>query len=338
MRYYINKIRDTLSQFKSIQRFFKGKGMIVMLHRIAPFEDKLSPNEHMKVSPEFLESFITQALDSKYHFISLDELHEGLLHNDLPEYFICITIDDGYKDNLTFGYPIFAKYNIPFCIYICTSFPESSHNMWWFALEDYLLKHSNIIYNNTKYDISTKALKEAMFLTMRANIITQIDSYENCKQTLENFGIFYNPRDYDNLTLSWEDIAFLHTQNLQNTLGGGQRQLCTIGCHTHSHPIFNNLSNDEIAQDIAKAQKLFLQHLHFTPTHFAYPFGSRIEVSPHHFSLIQNLGFKTATTTRHGSIYPQHARHIHALPRVFFKENFMLESAFKIRKRRIVTS
>ncbi len=309
-----------------------------MLHRIAPFEDKLSPNENMKVSPEFLESFITQALDLKYHFLSLDELYDGLVHNDLPEYFICFTIDDGYKDNLTFGYPIFAKYNIPFCIYVCTSFPESSHNMWWFALEDHLLKHDNITYTNTKYDISTKALKEEMFLKIRADVIAQINDYESCKQTLENLGVSYNPRDYDNLTLSWEDIAFLHDQKLQNTLGGGQRQLCTIGCHTHSHPIFNNLSNDEIAQDIAKSQKLFEQKLHFTPTHFAYPFGSRVEVSPHHFSLIQNLGFKTATTTRHGTIYPQHAKHLNALPRVFFNEHFMLESAFKIRKKRIVTA
>ena len=83
MRYYINKIRDTLSQFESIQRLFKGSGVIVMLHRIAPFEDKLSPNEAMKVSPEFLESFIIQALDLKYHFLSLDELYDGLLHNNL---------------------------------------------------------------------------------------------------------------------------------------------------------------------------------------------------------------------------------------------------------------
>ena len=336
MRYYINKIRHTLSRFEPIQNLFKGKGMIVMLHRIAPFEDKLSPNEAMKVSPEFLESFITQALDLNFHFISLDRLYEGLVHNDLPEYFICFTIDDGYKDNLTFGYPIFAKYNIPFCIYICTSFPESSHNMWWFALEDYLLKHDHISYHNTKYDISTKALKEEMFLAIRAEIITHINDYESCKQTLENLGISYNPRDYDNLTLSWEDIHFLHTQKPQNTLGG--RQLCTIGCHTHSHPIFNNLSNDGIIKDIVKSQKLFEQKLHFTPTHFAYPFGSRIEVSPKHFSLIQNLGFTTATTTRHGTIYPQHAKHIHALPRVFFNENFMLESAFKIRKKRIVTA
>lgn len=329
---------DMLSRLKSVQYFFKGKGVILMLHRIAPFEDKLSPNEHMKVSPEFLESFILQALDSHYHFISLDDLYEGLLHDNLPEYFICITIDDGYKDNLTFGYPIFAKYNIPFCIYVCTSFPESSHNMWWFALEDYLLEYDSIFYNNTKYNISTKILKEEMFLKIRADIITQINDYESCRQTLENLGICYNPRDYDNLTLSWEDIHFLHSQSLHNKRGGGQTQLCTIGCHTHSHPIFNNLSHDKIIKDIAKAQKLFEQKLHFTPTHFAYPFGSRVEVGSNHFSLIQNLGFKTATTTRHGSIYPQHAKHIHALPRVFFNEHFMLESAFKIRKKRIITA
>lgn len=330
---YLSNIRHFLSRFKALQYFFKGKGMIIMLHRIAPFEERLAPNENMKVTPEFLESFIIQARDSHYHFISLDELYNGLVHNDLPEYFICFTIDDGYRDNLTFGYPIFAKYNIPFCIYICTSFPESSHNMWWFGLEDHLLGRDRILYNNTEHDISSPALKESMFLQIRSDIITRVDSYEACREVLDSLGISYNPRAYDHLALSWQDIAFLHSQRTQT----GQN-LCTIGCHTHSHPIFNNLTLEQIAKDIQKSQALFTHNLLFTPTHFAYPFGSRAEVSAHHFSLIQNLGFKTAATTRQGTIYPQHARHLHALPRIFFHQHFALESAFSIRQKRIVTA
>ena len=217
----------TLSHLKPVQYFFKGKGMILMLHRIAPFEAKLAPNENMKVTPEFLESFIIHALDSHYRFISLDELYYGLSHNHLPEYFICITIDDGYKDNLTFGYPIFAKYKIPFCIYVCTSFPESTHNMWWFALEDYLLWHDSIEHNNKECDISTQNLKEEMFLRLRADIIASANSYEDCKHTLDKLGIFYNPRDYDKLTLSWEDICFL------NNTGGGAEALH----HRLPHPL-----------------------------------------------------------------------------------------------------
>lgn len=217
MRKLKQNILNYVSSFGIVQDFFKGRGVILMLHRIAPYENKLSPNENMKVSPEFLEDFIVKSLESNIAFISIDELYNGLISGDLPEYFICITIDDGYKDNLTFGYPIFDKYKIPFCIYVCTSFPQQSANMWWFALEDYLLKNDSICFDDNTYDISSIAKKEAMFMQIRNAIITQNTSYEH--SGLENFGIEYNPRDYDNLALSWEDIIYLDSQTANG--GGG---------------------------------------------------------------------------------------------------------------------
>ncbi len=217
MYQFIHSLVDYLSRFHIAQSFFKGKGLILMLHRVAPFEDKLTPNENMKVTPTFLEQFIVDSLQSGYVFISLDELHYGLLHQSLPEYFICITLDDGYKDNLTYAYPIFAKYNIPFCIYICTSFPQSTHSMWWFGLEDYLLSTDYMEFQHIGYDLSSKESKEMMFLTLRHHIITHTQSYEDGEEIMRSLNIPYNPRAYDSLALTWEDIKLL------DTMGGGIR-------------------------------------------------------------------------------------------------------------------
>lgn len=302
--------------------------MVLMLHRIAPFEPKLAPNENMKISPEFLESFIIESKAQGYHFINLDELYDGLLSNNLKQNFLCFTIDDGYKDNLTYGAPIFTKHNVPFCIYVCTSFPESNHNMWWFALEDYLLKNDSMRFNGQEFRLTSQDSKEAMFLRLREHIISKVVDYTDCTQSMDELGIIYNPRDYDHLTLSWDEIIHLDRDI----------KLCTIGSHTHSHPIFKNLTNEQIAQDIRQSQELLKAHLGYAPVHFAYPFGSKIEVDSKHFKLIENLGFHTATTTRHGSIYSQHKHHLWALPRVFFGQNFMLESALRIRKKRVVTA
>lgn len=142
MNNQIKKIINILNKNQFIKKYYKGNGLILTLHRIAPFENKIYANENMKVTPEFLESFIINCKNDigGYKFISLDELYDGLINNNLTSNFICITIDDGYIDNLEYAYPIFIKHNIPFCIYLCTSFPESTHNMWWFGLEDYLLQ------------------------------------------------------------------------------------------------------------------------------------------------------------------------------------------------------
>ncbi|MBX0312365.1 MAG: hypothetical protein JHC31_11445, partial [Sulfurihydrogenibium sp.] len=81
MRNYLKKyligLIDHLSKIEFVNKYYSGIGAILMLHRVAPFEkDRLSPNENMKVSPEFLETFIELSRKKGYTFISLDELYE----------------------------------------------------------------------------------------------------------------------------------------------------------------------------------------------------------------------------------------------------------------------
>ena len=299
-----------------------------MLHQIAPINpNKLPANENMKISPNFLESFIIDLKNKGYVFVSIEELINHLQNNTLQNKTICITIDDGYKDNLSFGFEIFKKHKIPFCIYTCASFLERKANMWWFGLEDYLLQHSNMVFNDEKIDLSTIERKNLAFLKIRDYLISKINDYENAKGAMQEIGIDYNIEKYNDLALNYDDINFM----LNDKSG-----LFTLGHHTYSHPIFNNINDEAIKQDIAKANDIFQNHFGFIPKHFAYPFGSKIEVSKRHFELIKNLGFKSATTTRHGSIFDKHRNHLFSLPRIFLKEHFDMHTIFDFRKKQIV--
>lgn len=92
--------------------------------RYAPFD----------ITPERLESIIVEYIDKGYKFISIDEVCDMLsslkTKSSIQRFytalmckkFICVTLDDGYEDNYTNAYPIFQKYNIPFCIYVTTSY------------------------------------------------------------------------------------------------------------------------------------------------------------------------------------------------------------------------
>lgn len=214
------KIKNTLKfllKNKIVMQVFKGKGIIFMLHRISPFEDKLKANENMKVSKEFLERFIKEAKEANYTFISMDELYDGIKNNNLINNFICITIDDGYRDNLEYGYEVFLKHNVPFCIYISTSLIESTHNMWWFGLEDYLLENTKFKLNGEVFDISSKKSKEEIFLKIR-NIIIEKSAYGG--DILDSLNIKFDSKKYAKLMLSWEDIKFLDNEG-----GGGSYAL-----------------------------------------------------------------------------------------------------------------
>jgi peptidoglycan/xylan/chitin deacetylase (PgdA/CDA1 family) len=51
------------------------------------------------------------------------------------------------------------------------------------------------------------------------------------------------------------------------------------------------------------------------PAHFSFPYGDAESAGPRDFAMAQ-AGFKTAVTTRKGMLFPNHRRHLTALPRV----------------------
>lgn len=127
------------NMFKKIKRYCRNIlnpaiGEVWEFHRITntPSTDKrYAPYD---ITPDRLESIIVEYIDKGYKFISIDEVCGILSSLEKKSYisrfysalkerkFICVTLDDGYEDNYTNAYPIFQKYNIPFCIYVTTSY------------------------------------------------------------------------------------------------------------------------------------------------------------------------------------------------------------------------
>lgn len=93
-----------------------GKGLIFMLHRVLPEaeRDLFMLNKDLAISPEKLEEYILFFKHKGYKFISLDELSDWLDGKiKFNSKFICLTFDDGYKDNLIHGLPILQKHQVP---------------------------------------------------------------------------------------------------------------------------------------------------------------------------------------------------------------------------------
>ncbi len=115
---------------------FGGAGAILMLHHVRPSRSGgFQPNRLLEVTPKFFERVVKRLRKSKVDIISLDEMHRRLVAREFPRRFVCITFDDGYKDNHEFAYPILKKYEAPFAIYVATSFADRVGELWWLALE-----------------------------------------------------------------------------------------------------------------------------------------------------------------------------------------------------------
>lgn len=88
-----------------------------MLHRVTNEESVLESQRRYEITPAKLQQLIQSYMDSGYEFISMAEV-EKRMSGDSKGKFIAVTLDDGYEDNYSVAYPIFKKYNVPFCVYV----------------------------------------------------------------------------------------------------------------------------------------------------------------------------------------------------------------------------
>ena len=323
-----NSVVRQLIKLKPIQKYYRGVATIFMLHRVGEIDsNKLPANENMKISPTFLESFIKSLLEQGYEIISLDQLYDILLAKKSVTNKVVFTFDDGYKDNLTLALPIFEKYNIPFTVYITTSFPDRRAILWWYALEDVLLNHETIkLSDGSLYQCGDLIEKQKVFLAIRDKILKL--NQANLVSLLESFFSSYKVDWYaytDKLALSWEEIITL-----------ANHDLVTIAGHTVNHYAFNQLTADQIKYEVLRANEKLESKISKKIEHFAYPFGSENEVGETEYATVKNLKLKTVTTTRRGNIHLQHAIHLYGLPRIMLTENFDLKDIALPTRRKVV--
>ncbi|MBA2483433.1 MAG: polysaccharide deacetylase family protein [Nitrosomonas sp.] len=325
----INKLKNYLKERLILESYFSCMAVIFILHRVAPHEaGKLPPNENMKISPEYLTHFINELMQQDYSFISLDRLYEILISGERVSKQVVFTLDDGYKDNFEIAYPIFKNFNIPFTIYVTTSFPNKEALLWWYLLEDFILANDEIsLDQNDKYRCHSIEEKTSLFLKIRTKILSleQCDLPNELKRMFSHHNFDWKAK-CDELAMSWDDIVSL-----------SKDPLVTIGGHTKNHYALGKLCKNDIKEEVAGANKLIESKINKNVSHFAYPFGTRNEVGITEFNVIKELGFKTATTTRHGPIYKEHVNHLECLPRIMLTENFDMRSIARIRRKRVIT-
>lgn len=291
---------------------FGGVGAIFMLHHVRPADRRgpFSPNRILEVTPEFLEETIQWVLAQNYQIVTLDEAQRRLVEKDFQRRFVCFTLDDGYLDNYLHALPVFLKYRAPFTVYIHTGLPDGTAVLWWWLLEEIVrdndavairLRDREVLFPTDSLHRKTRAynriywaLRSMPPAVQRASVEAMLDRYP------------IDPAAFCRSTaMSWDRIAEL--------AGGG---LATLGAHTISHSALSWLSPEEIRREAAQSRALIAERTGAPVRHFAYPYGDSASASRREFKIIRDLGFATATTTRKGVLFSEHARHLEALPRV----------------------
>ncbi len=288
--------------------FYGGMGHIFMLHRVLPepLRKHYSFNRDLAITPEYLEESICHLKRKDYRFVSLDEIHDILLNGKkITQKFVCLTLDDGYRDNIEYGFPVFKKHNIPFTIYVTNSFPNGTAHLWWYWLEDKINKSESFVFGDDIYTCCTDAEKQNTYNTLREKIKNM--SYAERKIVVNNF--FKLTEDevkyqVQNIALSWEELKELSSEPLAN-----------IGAHTVNHLSLSNLTFEEASTEIIDSkhelEKILQQNIH----HFAYPYGGLEDATDREWKIAAQAKFKTAVMNHPGNLFKNNNRTMMHLPR-----------------------
>jgi peptidoglycan/xylan/chitin deacetylase (PgdA/CDA1 family) len=295
-----------------------GVGVILTMHHVRPARaGAFQPNRLLEIEPEFLEDVIVRLRRSGVELVSLDEMHRRLTSGDFGRRFACLTFDDGYRDNLTFAYPILRRHGVPFAIYVPTSFPDRLGDLWWLTLE--------AVVAATDHVAATVAGREWHFTCRQPEekreayaslywLLRGLDREEELRLTIRELAARYGV-DPDGwcarLCMTWEELAQLAAD-----------PLVTIGAHTVNHVMLRKHSERIARREVRMSASVIEAALGVRPAHFSYPVGDLTSAGPREFAMAREAGFKTGVTTRPGVLFPEHRDHLTALPRISLNGEF----------------
>ena len=303
-----------------------GVGAILTLHHVRlASTHAFQPNRLLEVTPAFLEDVVLQLCRSGVEIVTLDDMHRRLLERDFRRRFVCITFDDGYRDNREWAYPILKKHKVPFAIYVPTSFPDQLGELWWLVLERVIAENERIAAvmdrEDRVFDCRTPEEKRATYEYIYWRL-RSLNTEEELRAAINDLAARYSldaSRFCRDLCMTWEELRELAAD-----------PLVTIGAHTVNHIMLRKAPESVARREMKTSATVIEAALGQRPAHFSYPVGDATSAGPREFAIAKELGFKTAVTTRPGVLFPEHSQHLTALPRISLNGEFQRLRYFNV--------
>lgn len=270
----------------TLRRLHRREFGVLMFHS---FSEKTAPNV------EALCLHITR------HFrpLSLSTIVDSMAAGkELPDNSLAVTVDDGYRNFLLYGHPVFRRHNIPVTLYVVVGFADGRLWLWPDQIEFGLLHTSQ---NSIRADVN--GLLIVLPLNTPIERAASIDRLQQAlmdapdEQRLRFLAGFAALCDVEILrdppasraAMNWEELRAVASQGVE------------IGCHTDTHPILSRLSGTlELRREIQGAKTQLQDRLGIPVRHFCYPNGRPADIGPAAIQSVREAGYASAVTCTWG--------------------------------------
>jgi peptidoglycan/xylan/chitin deacetylase (PgdA/CDA1 family) len=279
---------------------YAGAGTIFSLHSVVDSTDS-RPDEHLRCPGATLERVLCWLKANGIEVVSLDE---GIarLAECRKEKFCVFTFDDGYADNLSRALPLMERFNAPFTVYVTTGWVTGALNAWWLGLGALVTTHQFVELPELacRFDCLDQIAKKRAFIAI-ADLVTSSGVALNAVTRA------IARADIDCGALSRKEA--LNTEQLRQLAAS---PLVTIGAHGVRHINLAQACKTDAEEEMILSRRFLEEIIDRDVVHFSYPFGG---CGQRETQLAHSAGFRTAVTTQHGTLFPEHLKHLYALPR-----------------------
>jgi peptidoglycan/xylan/chitin deacetylase (PgdA/CDA1 family) len=263
------------------------KWTVLMYHRVTPPEEVPYPIQAgMYVKPDTFKMHI-DFLKKNARVIPLMDLIQEVEAGERKEKkkTVAITFDDGWSDFATHANPVLEEHEIPASVFLPTAYIGTSKLFWTdllslhlHALSKVTEKKTSILHRieETLNDRTYIDLVHAYFSNAQANFPKELDaiiekakesSEENRRAFLSSISILakeYCHPSCDSQFLSWEQIQTI-----------SQKGLVTFGSHGHQHRLLDQLTKEQVKDDITQSIQIFKEKSVTCLPVFCYPNQNR---------------------------------------------------------------
>lgn len=237
-------------------------------------------------SAGLFEACVRWLAGNGYHFISVDELYDVLTKaSEPPARAICLSVDDGWADNLLNVVPLMNGYRIPVCFFLAAG-PVEDGVFWWTYAE--------------------RGMERGIGDGMSVSRLKALSAGEMQEEIAGLKSRLSLPRE----AMTPDDVRAL-----------AANPLVTIGSHTVSHPCLNRCTPREQAYEAGESKRLLSEWTQKEVLYFSYPNGDAAGVDE---AILRESGYRMAFTTAAQFLSPARHDLFH-LPRFAVNEEGPLE-------------
>lgn len=287
---------------KALAVRYRGPGVIFVLHSTVASSD--SCLEDLRCPIDTLAQTLVWLKRSGFAFVSLDEAVARLDDPGCGR-FCVFTFDDGYADNLTQALPLMEQFAAPFTVYVSTGMMTGEIDAWWLGLAALINATDRIVLPNigVPFECRDRPAKKRAYDEIARRIHRDYATLAPVKAAIAAAGI------------DWQALARREALSIEQLRRLAASPLVTIGAHGERHINLARASAEEAKRDMIASRRRLEELIDEEVVHFAYPFGNANACGPREAAIAQAAGFRTAVTTRRGTLFPEHLDDLYALPR-----------------------